>query len=75
MKWMHRLDAIGDLVQLGVFALLAGIAFGIPFGWLAGVCAAAGVAALFFGVSRAARAVQRRANETSVRQRRPPASE
>jgi hypothetical protein len=75
MTWVHRLDAIGDLLQLGLFALLAGIAFGIPFGRLTGACAAAGIAAVFFVISRAARAVHRRANERSLRQRRPSASE
>lgn len=71
MNWA-RVESVWDGVQIAVFIVMAGIAFGMFYGWLIGVGVAAAAAALLFGLNRAANAIVRKSQETKIPQRRFP---
>ncbi|CAN5494371.1 hypothetical protein BH10PSE18_BH10PSE18_39690 [soil metagenome] len=71
MNWA-RVESVWDGVQIAVFIVMAGIAFGMFYGWLIGVGVAAAAPALLFGLNRAANAIVRKSQETKIPQRRFP---
>ncbi len=71
MSWA-RVESVLDGVQIAFFIVMAGIAFGVFYGWLVGLGVAAAATGLFCGLNHAANAVVRKSQETKIPQRRFP---
>lgn len=70
MSFSERAADAFEWVQLGLLASLAGITFGLAFGWIAGVCVACGFLAICALVAHGMKALAAKSLRVSVPQRR-----
>ena len=72
MKWLRWLEDGLHYGQMAVVIAMAGLAFGLAYGWLVGVGVMVAAVAVLFGVELAIKALGRKAFETKVPQKRFP---
>ncbi len=72
MNTWRWLDNAFDYVHIGIFTLMAGVAFGIAYGWFSGVCVAAGFLLINVLVACAMKSVARKSRQTKVPRRSVP---
>lgn len=72
MTVSRLVEIVSDLVMVYAWALMAGLVVGMAVAWWVGLAVGVGVAAVLYGVERAAGALVRKARQTGVTQRRFP---
>ena len=69
MSIWKNLDDAYDWIQVGTVAFMAGVTFGMAFGWFIGACVTFGFLTVCVLVARGMKSVTRKSRQTSVPQR------